>query len=149
MEKEKTCYCEPKRENRQNYGIGQPVGWIGSVAQLERDTSIQRSRMGMVKSAKSGNILTGIPRYGYTYNREKLQYEVNEEAKVVREIFRLYIEQDSSLPKVTTRLNELGCRTRSSRKNEQKKFAYADEMRDNTKAVHPSKFEQKVNFVYN
>jgi len=104
----------------------------------------------MVKSAKSGNVLTGILRYGYTYNRQELRYEVNEEeAKVVREIFRLYIEQDSSLPKVATRLNELGCRTRSSRKNEQKKFAYADEMRDNTKAVHPSKFEQKANFVYN
>ena len=118
MEKEKTCYCEPKRENRQNYGIGQPVGWIGSVAQLERDTFIQRSRMGMVRSAKSGNILTGIPRYGYTYNREKLQYEVNEEAKVVREILKMYTEPDSSLPKVAMRLNELGCRTRSSSKNE-------------------------------
>jgi len=83
-------------------------------AQLERDTFIQRSRMGMVKSAKSGNILTGIPRYGYTYNKEKLRYEVNEEeAKVVREIFRLYTEQDSSLPKVAKKLNDLGYRMRS------------------------------------
>jgi len=93
------------------------VSLLGSVAQLERDTFIERSRMGMVKSVKSGNILTGKPRYGYTYNREKLCYEVNEEeGKVVREIFRLYTESDSSLIKVTSKLNELGYRTRSGLK---------------------------------
>ncbi len=32
---------------------------LGSIAQLERDTFIQRTRMGMVKSIKSGNIITG------------------------------------------------------------------------------------------
>lgn len=89
------------------------VSLLGSVAQLERDTFIQRSRMGTVKSAKSGNVLTSVSLYGYKYNREKLDYEVNEEeAKVVREIFRFYTESDSSLIKVARRLNELGYRTR-------------------------------------
>jgi len=90
------------------------VSLLGSVAQLERDTFIQRSRMGMVKSVKLGNVLTGIPLYGYKYNREKLCYEINEEeAKVVREIFGLYTESDSSLIKVARTLNDLGHRTRN------------------------------------
>lgn len=90
------------------------VSLLGSVAQLERDTFIERSRMGMVKSARSGHILTGNCRYGYTYNREKLCYEVNEEeAEVVREIFRLYTEEGSSVAKVARRLNDFGYRTRT------------------------------------
>lgn len=90
------------------------ISLLGSVAQLERDTFIQRSRMGMVKSAKSGNILTSTPLYGYKYNRKDLDYEVKEEeTKVVREIFRLYTESDSSLIKVARKLNDLGYRTRN------------------------------------
>jgi len=93
------------------------VSLLGSVAQLERDTFIQRSRMGTVKSAKSGNVLTGISLYGYRYNRKNLHYEVNEEeAKVVRETFRLYTESDSSLIKVAKKLNNLGYRTRNGLK---------------------------------
>ena len=50
---------------------------LGSVAQLERDTFTQRLWMGMVKSAKSGHILTGTPRYGYTYNRRKPYFHLS------------------------------------------------------------------------
>ncbi|TKJ47017.1 hypothetical protein CEE34_06000 [Candidatus Aerophobetes bacterium Ae_b3a] len=94
------------------------VSLLGCVAQLERDTFIERSRMGTIKSVKEGHYMGGgRPLYGYTYDKESKTLEINDkEAKLVRLIYQRYLEPYSSLKKVNDKINDLGYRTRKGTK---------------------------------
>lgn len=90
------------------------VSLLGSVAQLERDTFIERSRMGIIKSVKEGHYMGGgRPLYGYIYDKKSKTLRINDkEAKLVQLIYELYLESCSSLEKVNKKINVLGYRTR-------------------------------------
>ncbi len=90
---------------------------FGSIAQLERDTFMERSRRGRLRRAREGYYSGSSPsKFGYNYNPETKKLEINEkEAGIVRLIFSLYIEPDSSLLKVTRKLRALGYKTKEGR----------------------------------
>ena len=86
---------------------------LGSIAQLERDTLIERAKMGTLRSVKEGHYMASVPLYGYKYNRQTKKLEIDpEESRVVKLIFDLYQKPDSSLNEVTKKLNEMGYRCR-------------------------------------
>jgi len=84
----------------------------GMIAEYERAMIKERSRRGKRYKAKTGiiNVLGGAP-YGYNYIRKteltEAYYHINEEeALVVREIFRLYTEELISIGAVVKELNQ-------------------------------------------
>lgn len=63
------------RSITESFDISIPLGsfmvsLLGSVAQLERDTLIECSRMRKLESVKCGRFIGSIPPYGYRYNRK-------------------------------------------------------------------------------
>ena len=90
----------------------------GMIAEYERAQIRERVRRGKRFRARSGlvNVLSGAP-YGYRYMKKtetsSAYYEVIEnEAKIVREIYRLYTEELISIGEITRRLNGQGVPTR-------------------------------------
>ena len=82
----------------------------GMISEYERAMIKERCRRGKRFKAKSGvvNVLCGAP-YGYNYikktNETAAYYEINEQqAKVVREIFRLYAEEFLSMKAIIREL---------------------------------------------
>ena len=90
---------------------------FGSIAELERSTFIERSKAGRLRRYREGYYSGSTPcKYGYDYNKEKKVLEINEkEAEVVRLVFKLYNEPDSSLLKVARNIRKLGCRTKTGK----------------------------------
>jgi site-specific DNA recombinase len=93
----------------------------GMIAEYERALIAERSRRGKRYRAKSGtiNVLSGAP-YGYRYIKKtetsNAYYEVIEnEAEVVREVFRLYTEESMSIGAITRNLNEQSIPTRTGK----------------------------------
>lgn len=100
---------------------------LGGIAQLERDTFIERSMMGKVKRAEEGYVVLSHPPFGWDYiipaetvrkrRTEKGYLVVNEkEAEAVRLGFYQYIKPDQSTYSVADYLNSLGYRTKKGRK---------------------------------
>ena len=87
---------------------------FGSIAELERNTFMERSKLGKMRRAKEGYYSGSSPaRFGYIYNKETKKIEVNEkEAEAVRLVYELYNQPDSSIIKVTRKLRTLGYRTK-------------------------------------
>ena len=87
---------------------------FGSIAELERNTFMERSKMGKLRRAKEGYYSGSSPtRFGYVYHKETKKIEIDEkEAEIVKLAFELYNQPDSSLLKVTRRMRELGYRTK-------------------------------------
>jgi len=93
----------------------------GMISEYERAMITQRCRRGKGFRAKSGlvNVLAAAP-YGYNYKRKTAEtaalYEVNEEeAFVVKEIYRLYTESFLSLGAVVKELNSRKIATRKGK----------------------------------
>ncbi|MDP1854201.1 MAG: recombinase family protein [Candidatus Omnitrophota bacterium] len=87
---------------------------FGSIAELERNTFLQRSRDGRLRRAREGYYSGSSPtRFGYIYHKETKEIKINEkEAEVVKLIYELYNQPDSSLIKVTRKLRTLGYKTK-------------------------------------
>lgn len=88
------------------------------VAQLEKDLITMRLHAGIrdkVKTRKS-MIVNGNPPFGYKVKYVKSTGRwtpsiVQEEAEIIKEIFRLYVVEDKSLHAIAKRLTELGVPT--------------------------------------
>jgi site-specific DNA recombinase len=97
------------------------VQFQGMIAEYEKAQISERTRRGKRHRARCGvvNVLSGAP-YGYRYVRkaegELARYEVLEpEAAVVREVFRRYIEDVSSMGAITRWLTASGIPTRTGK----------------------------------
>lgn len=93
------------------------VQFQGMIAEYERAQILERSRRGKRHRARLGeaSVLCGAP-YGYRYVRKSQEraayYEIDEkQAEVVREVFRLYTTEVSSIGAIVRRLNDLGVPT--------------------------------------
>jgi site-specific DNA recombinase len=91
----------------------------GMIAEYEKAQISERTRRGKRHRAQAGcvNALTGAP-FGYRYVRKAdgapARYEVSEaEAAVVREVFRRYTDEGSSLGGLARWLTMAGIRTRT------------------------------------
>jgi site-specific DNA recombinase len=90
----------------------------GMIAEYERAQIAERTRRGKKHRAQSGliNVLCGAP-YGYRYVKKSETsaafYEVIEEqASVVRQVYRVYTEEGWSIGAIVRRLNGQGIPTR-------------------------------------
>ncbi len=95
-------------------------GVRGLFAEYERAKITERFRLGKVRKAKEGHIITTHGRYGYTYvpkqGNKQGYYEINEEeAKVIKYIFELAAE-GLSIKKIVKRLYEAGIKPRNSKR---------------------------------
>ena len=93
----------------------------GMIAEYERAQITERCRRGKIHRARSGDVsvLSGAP-YGYLYVRKTdsctAYYEViDSQAQVVRDVFRLYTQEDFSLGRITRHLSDEGIATRTGK----------------------------------
>jgi len=90
---------------------------LGSIAQLERDTFIERSQLGKLRRAQEGYVVLSNPPLGYDYDRENGQLRINEEeAETIRLIFSEYIKPDNSTISIAKILKALGRPTKKGGK---------------------------------
>lgn len=84
-----------------------------SFAQFEREIIGERTRDKMAAARKKGQWMGGRPALGYNLDKENHKIVINEvEAKIIREMFNLYIKERSVLS-VAKILNKKGYRTKS------------------------------------
>lgn len=83
---------------------------FGAMAQEESANLSRRVKFGKQVNAKKGR----VPPCIFGYDRlDNFRLAINlKEAKIVREIFRLYTEEGLGCRRICTRLNESGCRTK-------------------------------------
>ena len=102
-------------EDRLMYGVR------GIFAEYERTKIAERFRLGKIRKAREGHIITPEGAYGYTFIKKKDgkhgYYEINtEEAAVVKRIFSFIADEGLSIRKLAGRLQELGIPPRKSKK---------------------------------
>ena len=97
------------------------IQFQGMIAEYERAQIAERSRRGKAHRARTGtvNVLSGAP-FGYRYLRRSetadARYEIiEEEALVVREMFRRYAEDQSSIADLTRWLHAEGISTHTGK----------------------------------
>jgi site-specific DNA recombinase len=84
-----------------------------SFAQFEREMIAERTSDKMCAARRKGKWLGGPPILGYDLDREKHRLVINpEEVEMVREIFDLYVQRQSTI-KVVEELNRRGWTTKS------------------------------------
>ncbi len=90
---------------------------LGSIAQLERDIFIERSKLGRIRRAQEGYYSGSQPaRFGYRYDRIARTLQVDtKESLVVSTIFNFYNQPESSVKKVARRLRALGYKTKEGK----------------------------------
>jgi len=80
---------------------------LGVVAEWEREVIKERTQGGKLRTWEKGKAASGRVLYGYRWNKEQEQWEVNEdEAKVVKEIYHLYVDERLGMARVAERLNQ-------------------------------------------
>lgn len=79
----------------------------GAIAEYEKEKIRERTSLGKIQKAREGGVPVGFNTYGYDYNPETGKITINErEAEVVREIFRLFIEEDRGANGIARYLND-------------------------------------------
>jgi len=101
----------------------------GAVAECERAKIVDRCRRGMLHKAREGHVIGGRAPYGYRYVHrngvEAARWEIDEEeARVVREIYRLFVEERRSIDGVMAELRGRGIQTRSGGERWSKSLIY-------------------------
>lgn len=91
----------------------------GIFAEYERALIVDRSRRGRIYKAKQGDPVC-LPKVAYGYKRTRIGHTVTieiceEEAKVVREIFRLYIYEKKTLSEIARILTQAGFKTANNK----------------------------------
>ncbi|WAH35837.1 recombinase family protein [Alicyclobacillus dauci] len=86
---------------------------IASIAEYELRQIRRRTLTGKLRAVRDGQLMPmGIDPYGYRYESGKLVV-VEEEAAIVREIYRLYIQERLSLRAIAKRLDAIGAPTKT------------------------------------
>jgi len=96
-------------------------GVKGLFAEYERTKIAERFRLGKLRKVREGHVLLSEAPYGYRYvpkkDKEHGYFEMNEEeAQVVRMIFRWVGNDGFTLRRVVGKLQELGVRPRKSKR---------------------------------
>ena len=98
---------------------------MGSIAELERETILERTRDGRESIVRRGYWPGGVPPMGYRLERDGVGgnghgraylVENKEEAEVIRRIFELYVTDRMSVAHLASYLNGQGVQTSASRR---------------------------------
>jgi len=87
---------------------------IGIFAEFERENTIERVKLACEKKVKEGFTLAGST-ISYGYNREigeKIQTINHEEAKIVKEVYSMYLDGNMSYAGIARNLNHRGIKPR-------------------------------------
>ena len=87
---------------------------IGIFAEFERENLVSRLKLGFERKVKEGYTLaTNTFSYGYTRKKgHKVQEVQPEEARIVKEMFSMYIDENMSMGKIAKTLNERKVKTK-------------------------------------
>jgi site-specific DNA recombinase len=91
---------------------------IGIFAEFERENLIERVKLGLERKAKEGYSIAAFTQ-SYGYNRQKgdkIQEIVEEEAKTVKKIYDMYLEDDYTMSKIAKILNAENIPTKRNQK---------------------------------
>jgi site-specific DNA recombinase len=92
----------------------------GAIAEFEKAKIKERTSGGRLSKAKKGKVVKDNKLYGYTYDKEKSTYTINEkEAKFVRMIFDYYTDPSSpfkGINGIAVHLQEIGAPTKKGAK---------------------------------
>jgi len=87
---------------------------IGIFAEFERENIAERVRLGFERKAKEGYSISSFPSYGYDRDRgQKIQTINEEESKIVKEIFEMFVNQNKALNHIARILNTRGIPTKN------------------------------------
>ena len=89
---------------------------LGVFAEFEHATIVERTKVGMERKAKGGTWVGGVVPYGYQLDPEKGLIVHEEEAVVIRKMFKTYALGKEGTHTITHRLNDAGHRKRSGKK---------------------------------
>lgn len=85
----------------------------GAIAEFEKEKIRERMTRGKTQKARQGGIPVGFYTYGYSYDPETGKVSILEdEAGVVRDIFKWFVTEDIGPNNIAKRLNSLGIPTR-------------------------------------
>ncbi len=82
------------------------LSFIGVIAELERETIVQRTQAGKEQALKQGRVMGRIPPYGYRKDNEGHLVIFEEEAAVIRDMFDMVASRRMTVGDVTTYLRE-------------------------------------------
>lgn len=86
---------------------------LAAVAEFEKNKIKQRMVRGKLQKARQGRMPLGPDIYGYRYDPETdALYVLEDEAAVVREIFRMFTEENSGINGIANHLNAIGVPTK-------------------------------------
>ena len=88
---------------------------FGSFAQYERELISQRTTMGVHKRLKTGLWPGGCPPYGYDLKDGRLLL-VKSEAKIIKQMFELYLNKQYGVINIARYLNATGIKTKQGKK---------------------------------
>ena len=89
---------------------------LGVFAEFEHATIVERTKVGMEKKAKGGDWVGGVVPYGYQLDPEKGLIVHEEEAVIVKKMFKMYSFGQEGTHTICHKLNEAGHRKRSGKK---------------------------------
>jgi len=82
------------------------LGIIGVIAELERDTIAKRTKDGRWEAFEEGVVLGSGAPYGYTKDERKKYKVLEPEARVVRDIFNMFVYEGRSIDGIARYLEE-------------------------------------------
>lgn len=95
---------------------------LGSFAEFERGVIRERTYGGQIKNKQQGNWVSGIPPYGYNYDKTTKRLVINkEEEKIVRRLFEWLVKDRLSLHGIQDRLNLMEVPTKLDNLGKEKK----------------------------
>ena len=89
---------------------------LGVFAEFEHATIVERTKVGMEKKAKGGDWVGGVVPFGYILEPEKGLVVNEEEAVLVRKMFKMYAFGREGSQTIVKNLNAAGHRKRSGKK---------------------------------
>jgi len=93
---------------------------LGVFAEFEHATIVERTKVGMEKKAKSGRWVGGYVPYGYQLDPEKGLIINEEEALIVKKMFKMYAFGKEGAFTIGNNLNDSGHRKRSGKKSDKR-----------------------------
>ena len=90
-------------------------GLMAAIAKIELDNFRERSTMGKRRTAKQGRVPTGGLPYGYRIGDDGMPQVVEEQAEVVRRIFRMYVHDGLGTRSIAARLTDEGIPTQTGK----------------------------------
>ena len=90
-------------------------GLMAAIGKIELDNFRERSTMGKRGTAKQGRVPTGGVPYGYRIRDDGRFEVVEEQAEVVRRIFRMYVDERMGSYSIAVRLTDEGVPTQSGK----------------------------------